>query len=239
MKNNLRSIFFLPVLVMFVLACGHREKKETASISGYFEGYIDYNVEFKSFIPQMSSEMMKKLYGGYLRIYYKDGNYKWVFTDKKGLVISYTTTLQKEAMEYHWYIDRPDTLEVEDKSLIGSTHITEFTEDGKDTVLDCSCTVAKISGTRYHKDPPDSVPAYFRYSFCPTLRIDPAHYEKFRNFKWNEITKKYKSIAIKMVSTYKDLMSATFTAVEIKHEPVDMAIFDIDKTKIIKTRSED
>jgi len=107
-------------------------------------------------------------------------------------------------------------------------------ETAPDTVLGCVCRTAFISGSNYYEESGTTYRSTHTYFFCPDLRINPELYKNFKELKWNEITKKYKSLAIKMQTIYGDYVSGTFTAIKIVREPVNMSEFTIDRSKIIK-----
>jgi hypothetical protein len=225
-----KKLLLLSLTFSMLYAAG--QQTDTA---GYFEGYIDFKNEYKSLIPGVSDNEFRDRFGEFLRIYYKDGNFKWVFTDNAGYTRSYQLTLQKTHTEYLWNDAFPDTLFTTDLSDVKRTLVDSIAEITPDTVLGCACSVVNISGsTAFNESYAESIPAFFTYYFCPFLRINPDHYEKFKNFRWNEITKKYRSVAIKMISQYGAYVIGTFTAIKINHGLISMTEFAIDRSKIIK-----
>jgi len=230
----MKKTSFIIVAIISFLYTACKEKPDP----NFFEGYIDYKTEYKSLMPHVTDEQIKTEFGKSLRIYYKDGNTKWVFTGDKGELRSYQMSHQKINTEYTWNESAPDTIYSYDKAKEGSTHIDNYIDAGQDTVLDCICQVVKLIGTSFHGSPNGPVPSSFFYSFCPELRLNPDHYKYTKEFKWDELTKKYKSIAIKMISKFEHYVIGTFTAVKIKSTPVNMSEFTLDKSKIIKPMSE-
>lgn len=224
------KLLLLLFLCGFISAWG--QQKDTTT---FFEGYIDYKTEFQSLMAGVSDNEIRDRVGEFLRIYYNEsGDFKWVFSDNSGFVRSYQLILASKNKSYDWSDNNPDSLLVFDLRSSKRISIDNIEELGADTVIGCVCKVIKLNGAMTYENPLFSISTKFIYSFCPSLRVNPDRYTNFKEFRWDELTRKYGSIAVKMVSHFENSAIGIFTALSVTPVKVDPSIFSIDKTKIIK-----
>ncbi len=222
-------ILFLSLAILFKNV--NSQQKDTTS---YFEGYIEYKTEFKSLMPGVSDNELRERIGHTLKIYYKEENVKWIFTDDLGYVKSYLIMNGKTNIRYDWTDDSPDTLYSIDLSNPKTTVLDSMKEKGAETVLGCNCQIGQFYASNYYEGLNFPIPTIYNYSFCSEYKLNPKWSENNQPMSWNKIMDKYKSVMLKIATEFGDSFTAIFTAIKVTQQKIDTNIFLLDKTKFVK-----
>lgn len=207
------------------------QKKDT---SDYFEGVIEYATKFNSQMPAVSNNELRERIGHIIKIYFRQDGFKWIFFDDLGYIKSYFFVDLNKNTHFEWTSSFPDTIYTTKLITTKRLSVDSISESNNKEILGCLCNGARITGYANYENPIYSIPTTYYYYFCPTFKINPDPYRNYNEMRWNEIINTYKSVALEIISEFKDGFTAIFTATKIQKLPVDKNIFDIDKTKIIK-----
>lgn len=150
-----------------------------------FEGKLVYKNEYKSKIPNATSEQFSSMMGTTQEYFIKGGNYK---SSTNGTFFQWQLYINTENKLYNKMANSPTILWNDGavnpdeviKAEINKGVIDILGHNCDELVLTCKTGVQK-------------------YYFSATLKVDPKLYEKHKFGNWNEVISRTKSLPLKMI----------------------------------------
>ena len=199
MKNKVLAV----VLAAFICFSAGKPKKE-------FEGIIVYTTLVESKHPDFTSDTLQSAYGPVMTLYYKNGNYKMVYSGNDIKEIYYLKATNTQYMVRKGI----DTLftarcDIEIRTLISSTYNADA---GKIVKRKCSQVINDMGDIKNY------------YWFDPSIYVNPDQFKQHVFGHFNVFVEKAQSFWIK----YKfeaPLLNVTHTAVKITRQEIPDSIF--------------
>jgi hypothetical protein len=198
----------------------------------YFEGQIDYKVEYESLNEDIPSAALSYVMGKSFTAYVKED--KYVMIHKVFTASGYRYSITRLDEGYHYlYSQKEDTIfrsklsENKNKLL----EIKKLTDAPKE-VLGEMCTAIYIK--EENKDP--SVPFTIQeglHYYNPKYKLNAAKYSKHQTGFWNEYARLSESISIRNEHHYPGFFKSTSYAIKIEAKPISDDLFELPKDKVI------
>lgn len=197
----------------------------------FFEGYIEYNVTYESFIPDISADDLKERMGTKHRYYVKNDNYIRESMDEDDSPVFFNIYIGKEKKTYDISIHNPDTIfyhPVTDTIF----SISDIKEGGKEIILGHSCKSVSLVLSSYSNYLQDTSRIKLTYYFSDQLPVNPDWYKGY--VYWADLVHKYKGIALKFSEEMVGYYKVTYTAVQIVKESLEDSLFEFDRSRYMK-----
>ncbi len=201
---KVKYLFFI-LCINFITCFSQESPKE-------FEGIITYKTVALSKTEDFSTEKLQKVYGDILTVYYKNGNYKMVYSGNEVKEIYYL----KDKNKQYRTLFGSDTMLVSDCSnetrVLVETKITENAE--KIMKRNCNLLVNDLGDSK----------SYYWYN--SSVPVNPDHYKKHVFGYVNVYFEKAKSFWLKQKYEC-DFFDLTHTAIKIKKIKVADSVFTL------------
>lgn len=208
---------------LFLCIHGHTQK--------YFEGYVEYDVSYESYMPGVSDNELRERFGAKHRYYVKGNNYLREGRDENGYVLLQNFYIGKEKRIFDLSLFEPDTIYYQNITDTMFLAIS-FSEGDTEKILDCDCPSVNSEMLMASGAGQDTLLLKLSYFFCNKLPVNPEWYAGY--VYWHDIVSRYKSVAIKFIEEYAGLYKITYTAVEIHEEILPDETFRFERNKPMK-----
>lgn len=197
----------------------------------YFEGFVEYEVVYQSFIPGVSDNEIKERLGAKHRYYVKGNNYMREGRDENDYVLYRNIYIGADKRTYDISLLQPDTVyynNVTDSAFLSVT----ISDGGTETILNCICPSSVADITYYSAYAADTAHMKLSYFFCDQFPVNPEWYSGYTY--WYDLVKKYKSVALKFIEESEELYKTIFTAIKINRVELSDEAFQFDRTMPMK-----
>ena len=221
MRNTLAII----QLLLFIITIN-------LSAQEYFEGQIDYKIEYESLNENIPEQYLSMVIGDSFSAYIKEDKYLMIYNSKGDLGWSKTIIRLDEGFSYVEY-EKSDTI-FKSKLSNNSAELIELKKNSetKKSVLGELCHSIRL---KYKStDPNDTFPitdGTFYYN--PKYRLNSAKYKDYKTGFWNKFVELSESISIRNEHIYAGLFKSTSVAVNIVEKEISEDMFILDKSKVI------
>lgn len=195
MKMNI-NIIVLALLLTFVVSCKNiiSENKESDIKNEYFEGVVEYSIDYKLIDKSISKESLKKYFGTKKIRYFSQGNWRDEYYNDDRILVR-TNILNQSKKKYYYTIPGKDSIYHLD---INQIEYTTFVDQKPDTtIMNHRCWVVEGLSINQTKQS-DTVIAKFYNS--KELKINPDWYKHYVNGGYDRIYEIAPGISV--VSTY-------------------------------------
>ncbi|WP_107037547.1 hypothetical protein [Brumimicrobium mesophilum] len=161
----------------------------------FFEGQIVYDIDYKPYEQNFSSERLKEMIGSRMILTFKDGNFKKEFFSSDGSKLSERTLSLKDKKLYSKSNDSDTVLWID--ITVTSTKVT-FEKLKDSVVFEYPCTIISTKTVVTFDNEIYNVAAL--YNYAKDLPINPEWYVDFKEGNFYEIMKVGKGIAVREVN---------------------------------------
>lgn len=221
MKNNLRILKFLLLLIV-------------SNIYGqeYFEGELNYKIEYQAINPNISTEYLAKELGDSFTAYVKEDRYMMIYHGKGQLGWMKIIVRLDQGYSYTEY-EKKDTI-IKTKFGLEKEKLLELKRNSDDRreVLGELCESITLN---YEPSDPESFFQILRgkYYFNPKYKLNSKLYENYTDGFWNLFVKESESISIRNETEFYPLFKAIQEAISIEEKEISIEVFEPNSSKII------
>ncbi len=198
----------------------------------YFEGQIEYQIEYEALNPSITSEYLATELGNSFTAFVKEDRYAMVYHATGDLGWMKIIVRLDEGYSYTEF-EKIDTIS---KTKFGEKKhaLLKFkrnTAHAKE-ILGEVCESITI-----HYEPKDDT-AFFQtfrgtYYFNPTYKLNSQLYERYTDGFWNLFVKESKSISIRNETEFYPLFKSVQEAISIEKKEISYTIFEPNASKIV------
>jgi hypothetical protein len=199
----------------------------------YFEGEIQYNIEYVALNKNISTEYLKKEVGGSFTAYVKEDRYAMIY-HAGGTNGWMKIIVRLDQGYYYTEFEKQDTIArtkfaPEKRELF----LFERNHDEKKEVLGEMCESVTIN---HH--PGDDIPFAKEirsvHYFSPKYRLNKEKYKDYGNGFWNDYVKESGAISIRNETEYAPFFKSISEAVSIEEKKVPSSLFEPNSHKTLK-----
>jgi len=230
MKN--RSLILI-TLILFTISCISVEsEKETNSIISesdeeYFEGVIEYSIDYKLINTSISKEKLKRFLGTKIIRSFRKGNWRDEYYNDKGALVR-ISILNQTNKKYYYEMLGNDTVYYSDINITNYNTTIEQLSDT--TISNHECWTIKSLSVRDCSQS-DTVESVFYIS--KQLKVDSDWFANYIDGGYNEIYKIAPGISIASEHTNADFIQIR-KLVSKRNEKIDDSEFKVESNKYVK-----
>ena len=199
----------------------------------YFEGELNYNIEYESNNESISTNFLKKEFGVSFTAYVKEDKYAMIYYGKGQKGWMKVIVRLDEGFKYTEF-EKSDTI-VKTKFGKEKNDLISFKQntDEKKEILGTECESITIE---YEEGDSDSFIKEVRgkYYFDPKYKLNSALYSKYTDGFWNLYVKESESVSIRNEVEFYPLFKSIQEVTSIVEKKIDNTMFEPNKEKIIK-----
>lgn len=193
----------------------------------YFEGVIEYSVEYDIKNPSLSKEKLKQHYGSKVITKFSEGNFRDEYYNNEGTLLR-TSILNLSKKHYYIEFHEIDTVYYSD---INTTDYITTIEQLLDTnIQNNDCWVIKSISNKNDSKPESVITKYY---ISKNLKVNPNWYVNYVDGGYNRIYKSAPGITVKS-----EYFNSNFTVIKsivsTKMKVVDISDFKIKLDKVLK-----
>ncbi len=228
MKKNL-NIIVLALLLTFVASCKNiiSESKDSDIKNEYFEGVVEYSIEYKLIDKSISKENLKKYLGTKKIRHFSQGNWRDEYYNDEGVLVR-TSILNQSKKKYYYTIPGNDSIYYLD---INQTDYTTLVDQKPDTTIkNHECWVVESLSINQTKQS-DTVLTKFYNS--KELGINPNWYKHYVDGGYNRIYEIAPGIPV--VSKYTNAIYIQIQKlVSTNSKKIDESKFKVESSELLK-----
>ncbi|RLD54828.1 MAG: hypothetical protein DRJ01_17515 [Bacteroidetes bacterium] len=220
-----KSIITLMIFCSFLVLIS----TDTFGQDDYFQGIIEYSIEYEIKNPRISEENLKKYYGTKIIKKFSEGNFRDEYYNSEGLLVR-ISILNLEKNHYFIEYGGMDTIYYSD---IKNTDFTTTIEQLTDTnILNNNCWVIKSISIKDGSES-KSETVITKYYKSKELRINPDWFVNYIDGGYDRIMKLAPGINVKS-----EYFNVDFTVIKkivsSKKELIDNSEFEVELNRIMK-----
>ena len=220
LKKTLFTIVFL-----FVIVCQSQE---------YFEGEIQYEVEFEALSEHMSAEFMAKEFGNSFTAYIKEDRYALVYNGSGTKGWMKVIIRLDEGCSYTEYEKVPTISKAKFSPEKNELLLFERNHKEQKNVLGEKCESVTIN-QRPSEDIPFVKEIKGTYYFSPKYSLNPEKYKDHQEDYWNKYVEESRAISIRNETEYSPFFVSTSEAISVKQKKMDDSLFEPNPNKEIRS----
>ncbi len=201
----------------------------------YFEGQIEYKIEYELLNPNISKDYLYTELGNSFTAYVQEDRYAMIYHGKGQLGWMKIIVRLDQGYSYTEY-EKKDTIS-KTKFGLEKNKLLEFNRnsDNKKEVLGELCESITIE---YKPSDPKSFFQTYKgkYYFNPKYKLNSDLYKNYTDGFWNLFVKESKSISIRNETEFYPLFKANQEAVSIDKKKIPTKIFEPNNQKVIFER---
>jgi|GEM_PF-1666499 len=215
---------FTLIFFLIILYSCESVKKVNHSDNTYFEGEIEYNIDYSDILINVYSDYLEENIGDKVVLTFKNGNQKKEYYSKSGKLLSvrFLDLKQKKLFSKSTNEDTVSWIDITKQD----TKLT-FEQIKDSTVMGYSVVGIKTVGSTIVNDETFYLSGQFYYA--KKLRINPEWYKDYYEANFNEIIKIGKGITISQVSNTPYWIT-TLNATRVKRRKVKDSELKFDLT---------
>ena len=198
----------------------------------YFEGQIDYKVEYKSLDNDIPTEFLSYALGDSFTAYIKEDKYIIIFNTKAEQGWTKAIIRLDEGYQYVEY-EKTDTIYRSKLDTIDSKLIEiKKNEDQRKLILGEECPSITL---KYESTDPDAV---FKktdgtHYYNPKYRLNPKKYKNYKSEFWNMYVEMSEAISIRNEHIYEGLFESVSEATAINERKIPDDLFVLNSNKVL------
>jgi hypothetical protein len=196
MKTSVMTLFKNALIILIISnSLLFLQSNTVKGQTDYFEGVIEYKIEYDTKNFRYSKSMLSEIYGSKVISKFKDGNFRDEYYNDQGKLVR-TSILNLEAKTYYYDLNGFDTLYYSD--IDKTDYETSIQQLDDMHVLGSDCWV--IKSTSVKKNDSNLVPVVLKFFYSKELKLNPEWYSEYIDGAYNEIHKLAPGIEIKTES---------------------------------------
>lgn len=198
----------------------------------YFEGQIDYQVEYESLNNNIPSSYLSYMLGDLFTAYVKEDRYIMLYSSRAGKGWSKTIIRLDEGYSYVEF-EKSDTifrskLNTNKNKLI----VIKKNPNKQLSVLGEMCSSISLKYEFLDSENPIKISNSVHY-YNPKYRLNPMKYKIYTSGFWNLYVDKSEAISIRNEHTYEGFFKSVSEAKKIEVKEIPDELFELNKEKII------
>ncbi|GAB5399226.1 MAG: hypothetical protein Aureis2KO_08110 [Aureisphaera sp.] len=204
----------------------------TLYAQNYFEGQIDYKIEYESLNENIPKEYLATLIGDSFTAYVKEDKYVMIYNSKGEQGWSKTIVRLDEGFSYLEY-EKSDTiiksrLDENSDKLIALRKET----DQKRMILGEMCPSIVLKYESTDPDFPFKI-TDGRHYYNPKYRLNPEQYKNYTSGFWNKYIELSEAVSIRNEHVFAGFFKSVSEAVKIEERKIPESTFTLDRNKIV------
>lgn len=201
----------------------------------YFEGEINYKIEYESINPNIPKEYLETELGKSFTAYVKEDRYAMIYhgTGQQGWM---KIIVRLDQGFSYTEFEKSDTI-MKTKFGKEKDELIEFKRNKNDQkiILGQSCESISIA---YKATNSESFFQTFKgkYYFDPRYKLNKNLYEKYTDGFWNLFVKESESISIRSETAFYPFFKVVQEAISIEIKEMSFSLFEPDESKIINEK---
>ncbi len=214
------------IKLLILIITGHLSAQE------YFEGQIDYKIDYKSMNENLPEILLSQVMGDSFTAYIREDRYVMIYNSKADLGWTKTIIRLDQGYRYIEY-ENSDTIYKSDLRQ-NQAKLIELRKDIEETktVLGETCPSIKL---KYESTDPNAI---FKindgiYYYSPKYKLNADLYKIYNSGFWNKYVELSKAISIRNEHIYEGFFKSISQAVKITESEISDSIFILNENKII------
>ncbi|RKN80753.1 hypothetical protein [Ulvibacterium marinum] len=219
----------LPLVIFFLLFSSRALYSQK-----YFEGQIEFKIEYDSYTPHLPVEYLKKEFGDSFTAHIKEDKYVIIYNSSAEYGWSKEIVRLDEGYIYLEF-EKKDTI-VKTPLVENNSTLLEIRKNKKDKrrVLGKKCAYVVLKYETTHPDYPPLIIQGMHY-YSTKYKLNPKMYKDYNSGFWNRYVQLAKAISIRNENTYEGLYKSISEATSIKKSIVPDEVFELSPKKLVIT----
>jgi hypothetical protein len=193
----------------------------------YFQGTIEYSLEYKTDNPNIQESNLKQYFGSKVITKFREGNFISEYYNEDNVLVK-TSTLNLNKKKYYYELTLIDTLYF--SNIDRTLYNTQIEQLADSTVFNNECWTIKSIATN-QENFNDNVTSH--YYLSKKLKVNPNWYQDYIDGAYNKIFRMAPGVFIKSVIKGK-YFTEIRSMVSMKKEKINLSEFEVKSKKIKK-----